>query len=71
VDPTSALEFDGEHDAMLHPFTADGRDHMEYVRDRGAFDELPFEEIIEAFRATYPLMFEPEAAPADTAFRPA
>src|SRR2546423_948500 len=26
------LEFDGEHDAQLHPFTADGRHHMEYVR---------------------------------------
>lgn len=65
------LEFDGEHDALLHPFTADGRDHMEYVRDRGAFDELPFDEIIETFRATYPLMFGHDAAPVDDAFRPA
>jgi transglutaminase-like putative cysteine protease len=65
------LDFDGEHDALLHPFTADGRDHMEYVRERGAFDELPFDEIIEAFRATYPLMFTQDAAPVDTAFRPA
>jgi transglutaminase-like putative cysteine protease len=65
------LEFDGEHDAMLHPFTADGRDHMEYVGDRGTFDELPLDEIIEAFRATYPLMFTQDAAPVDTAFRPA
>ena len=62
------LEFDGEHDALLHPFTADGRDHMEYVTERGAFDELPFEEIIGDFRATYPRMFE--AAPAaEDAFR--
>jgi len=65
------LEFDGEHDALLHPFTADGRDHMEYVRERGSFDELPFEEIVEAFRATYPLMFEGDCAPVDPAFRPA
>jgi transglutaminase-like putative cysteine protease len=64
-------EFDGEHDALLHPFSADGREHMEYVRDRGGFDELPYGEILDAFRATYPRMFEGEAAPVDTAFRPA
>jgi transglutaminase-like putative cysteine protease len=64
------LEFDGKHDALLHPYTADGRHHMEYVRDRGSFDELPLGEIIEAFRSTYPLMFG-EAPAADTAFRPA
>jgi transglutaminase-like putative cysteine protease len=65
------LEFDGEHDALLHPFTADGRQHMEYVRERGSFDELPLDEILEEFRATYPLMFEHCADSADPAFRPA
>ena len=64
------LEFDGEHDALLHPFTADGRDHMEYVRERGTFDELPFEEIIGDFRSTYPRMFD-DAEATDTVFRPA
>ena len=64
-------EFDGENDALLHPFTADGREHMEYVRERGSFDDLPYDEIVGAFRATYPLMFESDAAPVDTAFRPA
>ena len=63
------LEFDGEYDALLHPYTADGRDHMEYVRERGSFDELPLDEILEEFRATYPGMFG--AVPADdAAFRP-
>jgi len=65
------LEFDGEHDALLHPFTADGRQHMEYVRERGSFDELPLDEILDEFRVTYPLMFEHWADPADPAFRPA
>jgi transglutaminase-like putative cysteine protease len=65
------LEFDGEHDALLHPFTADGRQHMEYVRERGSFDELPLDEILEEFRVTYPLMFEHWPDPADPAFRPA
>jgi transglutaminase-like putative cysteine protease len=64
------LEFDGEHDAQLHPYTADGRDHMEYVRELGTFDELPFDEMIAAYRSAYPLMFEDAAPSVDTAFRP-
>ena len=64
------LDFDGEHDALLHPFTTEGHQHMEYVKERGSFEDVPFEEIIGEFRSTYPGMFE-EAAPADEAFRPA
>ncbi len=64
-----AMEFDGEHDALLHPYTVDGRHHMEYVQERGSFDELPYDEIMADFRAAYPLMFE-VAAPSDVAFRP-
>jgi len=63
------LEFDGEHDALLHPFTADGRAHMEYVAQRGSFDDVPLEEILAEFRSTYPQMFG-EAPTADAAFRP-
>lgn len=62
-------EFDGEHDALLHPFTADGREHMEYVRDRGSYEDVPFDEIIAEFRTTYPAMFTTTPA-ADAAFRP-
>ena len=63
------LEFDGEHDALLHAFTTDGREHMQYVRERGTFDELPFDDIIGDFRSAYPRMFE-DAGTTDTAFRP-
>ena len=64
------LEFDGEHDALFHPYTADGREHMEYVRERGTFDELPFEQIMEDFGPVFGRMLA-EAPPADAAFRPA
>ena len=64
------LDFDGEHDALFHPFTTDGRAHMEYIRYRGTFEELPLEQIMAEFRQTYPLVFK-EAAPADAAFNPA
>ena len=63
------LEFDGEHDALLHPFTADGRAHMEYVRQRGSFEDVPLDDILTEFRSTYPDMFEGERA-GDAAFRP-
>lgn len=47
------LELDGEHDAMLQAFDAEGRRHMEYVRDRGRFVDLPFDAIMAAFREYY------------------
>jgi transglutaminase-like putative cysteine protease len=37
------LEFDGRSDSVFHPFKADGSLHMEYVRDRGTFDDIPFD----------------------------
>jgi transglutaminase-like putative cysteine protease len=64
------LEFDGEHDALFHPYTADGRAHMEYVRERGTFDDLPFDELMEEFRSAFGAMLS-GPAPADSAFRPA
>ena len=48
------IEFDGTRDALLHQFTADGSRHMEYVRDRGVFADLPLERILDAFAAAYP-----------------
>jgi len=47
------LELDGEHDALLQAFDGQGRRHMEYVRDRGLYLDLPFDEIMRAFRETY------------------
>lgn len=47
------LEFDGTADAMLHAFDAEGRLHMEYVRDRGTFVDLPFDEMLRTFREAY------------------
>lgn len=51
------LEFDGRNDSILHPFDADERRHMEYLRDRGSFADVPVEEIQTAFRAFYPQLY--------------
>ena len=48
------LEFDGRRDSLFHPFDRDGRRHMEYLRDRGAFPDVPFEAIQADFRLAYP-----------------
>jgi transglutaminase-like putative cysteine protease len=42
------VEFDGLHDALLPSTTLDGRRHIEYVEDRGVFDDVPFDAIIAA-----------------------
>jgi transglutaminase-like putative cysteine protease len=42
------VEFDGEHDARLHRRSQDGRLHVEYIKSRGNFDDLPWQEIYDA-----------------------
>lgn len=37
------LEFDGRVDSVFHPYTTNGHQHMEYVRDRGTYADVPFE----------------------------
>lgn len=51
------LEFDGRHDSIFHPFDADERRHMEYLRERGSFADVPVAEIQRVFRATYPVLY--------------
>ena len=51
------LEFDGRSDSIFHPFDADDRRHMEYLRDRGSFADVPVAEIRQAFREYYPRLY--------------
>ncbi|MDR7096543.1 transglutaminase-like domain-containing protein [Hydrogenophaga laconesensis] len=50
------LEFDGENDSLYHPFDREGRQHMEYVNDHGAFDDLPLARMRAVFSELYPYM---------------
>jgi transglutaminase-like putative cysteine protease len=49
------LEFDGVEDSIYHPFDRAGNRHMEYVRQRGAFDDMPLAEIAIDILRTYPV----------------
>src|SRR5919197_4031544 len=51
------LEFDGTADSIFHPFDEDDRRHMEYVRDRGAYADVPVDEIKRVFSETYPAYY--------------
>jgi len=48
------LEFDGRRDSLYHPFDRAGRQHMEYVNQRGSFDEVPLAQITADFAVAYP-----------------
>lgn len=48
------LAFDGRADSIYHPYDRSGQRHMEYVRQRGSFDEMPLAALVADFAATYP-----------------
>jgi transglutaminase-like putative cysteine protease len=48
------LEFDGTADSIFHEFDTRGRRHMEYIRERGSFADIPRREMLAAFAQTYP-----------------
>lgn len=62
------LEFDGREDSIFHPFDEDNRRHMEYVRWRGEFADVPAEEIKRVFSETYPALFNLGPAAAQRQF---
>lgn len=51
-------EFDGENDSLFQEFDRAGRRHMEYLLDRGAYTDVPFDEIMSDFAERYPYLFE-------------
>jgi transglutaminase-like putative cysteine protease len=51
---TKPLEFDGHHDALFHEYDNHGNRHMEYVNQRGSYDDFPYDEMRAAFEEFYP-----------------
>jgi len=64
------LEFDGRSDSIFHPFDADDRRHMEYLRERGSFADVPVAEIQRVFRESYPALYGLGKEAAKEAFSP-
>lgn len=51
------LDFDGHSDAVYHPFDEKGRQHMEFVRWHGEFDDFPYDLVIGGFQEHHPKLF--------------
>lgn len=49
------VEFDGRNNAIFPTHNLDGKPHIEYVADRGTYEDLPLDEILEAFDKLYSL----------------
>ena len=48
------VEFDGYSHGMLPAANRAGDQHIEYIEDRGVFEDLPFELLFKFFREKYP-----------------
>ena len=52
------LEFDGRRDSLFHEYDQAGRKHMEYLRERGHYADVPYESILADLRKAYPRWME-------------
>ncbi|MDH3202488.1 MAG: transglutaminase family protein [Myxococcales bacterium] len=60
------LEFDGLADSIYHPVDLEGRKHMEYLKFRGEFDDVPLEEMLATYTSKYrPATYESTGADFD------
>jgi transglutaminase-like putative cysteine protease len=62
------LGFDGRADSIFHPFDEDDRRHMEYLRERGVYADVPVDDIQREFRAAYPKFYSLGAEAAKESF---
>jgi transglutaminase-like putative cysteine protease len=58
------LDWDGREDSLYHPYDRAGHRHMEYVNQRGSFDDVPLARIVADFAVTYPMWRELDPAQA-------
>ena len=56
------LEFDGRNDSIFHEFNRKGDRHMEYLRDHGQFADLPYDQMVEAYKKHYPILFSDKSS---------
>lgn len=62
------LDFDGTADALMHPYDESGRRHMEYVGQRGSYDDLPLDEMLGDFDQLYPDLIDETGGHDDAVF---
>jgi len=50
------VEFDGEKDAVFHKRDKKGRTHVKYVKYYGSYTDIPYDEMMQAFKEEYAKM---------------
>lgn len=51
------LGFDGTADSLHHPYDRAGRRSMEFLREHGEFDDLPYDFVLGSLRRAHPGLF--------------
>ena len=59
------LEFDGRKDSLYHEFDLKGNQHMEYLLDRGTFEDFPYAQMVADISALYKNLETQETASFD------
>ncbi len=54
VSGVEPLEFDGKNDSIFQQFDIKGNRFMDYVNDHGSYADLPFEDLVKAFKDHHP-----------------
>ena len=49
----AALEFNGMEDSIFHSYNLDKKQFMEYLEDHGTYADIPLDDILSAWKATY------------------
>ena len=52
------LAFDGVNDSVFQAYDVNGNKRLEYVRDHGAYADVPLSDIVESFKRHYPHLVE-------------
>ena len=55
---TQPLDFDGENDSIFQPYSADGKQYMEYLHEYGQFADFPYALFYDELKKHYPHLFE-------------
>ncbi|CAM1367534.1 Transglutaminase-like domain [Tenacibaculum litopenaei] len=52
------LDFDGSEDAVIQEYNRNNEQFMSYLEDYGSYQDVPFERMMDIFRANYPEIYE-------------
>ncbi len=58
-----AVNFDGKRDGLFAATNKDGNPFVEYIKDRGVYNDAPHQEVMQTWAAEYPSRYENDGKP--------